>query len=56
MKALYGDKVRLVAMGQRRTLAQRFGLSGAAAAAGEAAISAALLAAEDKALWTRYGL
>ena len=56
MKALYGDKVRLVTMGQRRTLAQRFGLSGAAAAAGEAAISAALMAAEDKALWTRYGL
>jgi len=56
MKALYGDKVRLVAMGQRRSLAQRLGLSGAGAAVGEAVVSAALTAAEDKVLWQRYGL
>jgi hypothetical protein len=44
---LYGDKVRLVAYGQKRSLLQRFGMS---------AVDSALGAVEDRALWARYGL
>jgi len=47
MKALYGDKVRLVPYGQRRSLMQRAGLSLA---------TDAVSAIEDRALWARYGL
>ncbi len=47
LKQLYGDKVRLVPYGQRRTLAQRFGMQ---------LSDAALSAVEDRALWSRYGL
>ncbi|MGQ0567049.1 MAG: S49 family peptidase [Gemmobacter sp.] len=56
MKALYGDKVRLAPIGQRRSAMQRLGLSSAGAAAGEAAVAATLAMVEDRALWARYGL
>ncbi len=47
LKQLYGDKVRLAPYGQRRTLAQRFGMQ---------LTDAALSAVDDRALWSRYGL
>lgn len=47
LKALYGDKVRLVPYGKKRGLAQRLGLS---------LVSQTLDALEDRALWARYGL
>ena len=47
LKQLYGDKVRLVPLGRKRSLFQRFGLS---------FIDETLGAVEDKALWARYGL
>ncbi len=47
MKQLYGDKVRLVPYGQRRSLAQRFGMQ---------LTDAALSGVEDRGLWSRYGL
>jgi serine protease SohB len=50
MKALYGDKVRLVPMGRRRSLAQRIGVGG-----GDLGASV-IAAVEDRALWARYGL
>lgn len=52
MKELYGDKVRLVAYGQRRGLFQRLGLQGA----GAALVGAALAEVEDRAQWARFGL
>lgn len=47
MKALYGDKVRLAPMGQRRSLVQR--LTGGA-------IGAAMAEVEDRAAFARFGL
>lgn len=47
LKARYGDKVRLRVFGQRRSLAQRLGLSLG---------SEALAAANEAALWARLGL
>lgn len=47
MKELYGDKVRLLPMGQRRGLLSRFGLNLA---------DDLLQVAEERALWARYGL
>ncbi|WP_309668331.1 S49 family peptidase [Tabrizicola sp.] len=47
MKELYGEKVRLVPFGQKRSLAQRLGL---------ALVDDALNSVEDRALWSRYGL
>jgi serine protease SohB len=47
LKELYGDKVRLVLYGQRRTLMQRLGAQLGGAALGQV---------EDRALWSRYGL
>jgi signal peptide peptidase SppA len=47
LKALYGDKVKLVPLGRKRSLFQRFGLSLADETLG---------AVEDRALWARYGL
>jgi signal peptide peptidase SppA len=47
LKALYGDKVRLVPYGQKRSLAQRLGLNLADTVIG---------GIEDRALWARYGL
>ena len=47
MKELFGDKVRLVPYGQRRSLLQRFGM----------AMSDTVMASvEERALWARYGL
>ena len=47
LKAIYGDKVRLMPLGQRRSLLQRFGLT----------VSNTLMASvEERALWARYGL
>jgi serine protease SohB len=47
LKELYGDKVRLVPLGRKRSLFQRFGLS---------LVDETLGAVEDRALWARYGL
>ena len=47
LKALYGDKVRLVPLGQKRGLLARFGLR-----LGEDLMQSV----EDRALWARYGL
>jgi signal peptide peptidase SppA len=47
MKAIYGDKVRLVPLGQKRGLLARFGLR-----LGEDLLQSV----EDRALWARYGL
>lgn len=56
LKSLYGDRVRLVPLGQRRSLFRR--LSGGSLSAGfaAAAVKAALEEAEERALWARYGL
>lgn len=51
LRALYGEKVKLVPYGQRRSLLRRFGL-GLSAGAAEALVAAA----EDRALWARFGL
>jgi signal peptide peptidase SppA len=47
LRALYGDKVKLVPYGRKRSLMQRFGL---------AMVDQTLGAVEDRALWARYGL
>ena len=47
LRMLYGDKVRLVPFGQKRSFLSRFGLNLA---------SDALSAVEDHTLWARYGL
>ncbi len=47
LQALYGNKVKLVPFGRRRSLMQRLGL---------AMIDQTLGAVEDRALWARYGL
>ncbi len=47
LKELYGDKVRLVPFGQKRSLFQRLGMS---------LIDQTLNTVEDRALWARYGL
>lgn len=47
LKALYGDKARLVPMGQRRSLLQRLGM---------AATEGLFQGVEERALWARYGL
>ena len=45
--SLYGDKVKLVPLGQKRGLLSRFGLNMA---------EDALASVEDRAIWARYGL
>lgn len=47
LKVIYGDKVRLIPLGQKRSFLSRFGLNLA---------SDALASVEDRALWARYGL
>lgn len=47
LKALYGDKVKLVPLGQKRGLLSRFGLNVA---------EDALASIEERAVWARYGL
>jgi serine protease SohB len=54
LKALYGDKVRLAVMGERKSILQRFGLS--FGGMGASLASGALAEVEDRALWARYGL
>ena len=51
LKALYGDKVRLVPYGHRRGLLGRFGLSVMAET-----VDGAVALAEDRAIWARFGL
>lgn len=47
LREIYGDKVRLAPMGQRRSLLQRFGLG----------VTETLMGSiEERALWARYGL
>ena len=47
LKELYGEKVKLVPLGRKRSLFQRLGLS---------VMDQTLGALEDRALWARYGL
>ena len=47
LKSLYGDKLKLVPLGQKRGLLSRFGLNMA---------EDALASVEDRAIWARYGL
>jgi signal peptide peptidase SppA len=47
LKQLYGDKVKLVPFGRKRSLMQRLGM---------AMVDQTLGAVEDRALWARYGL
>jgi serine protease SohB len=47
LKELYGEKVKLVPYGRKRSLMQRFGL---------AIVDETLSSLEDRALWARYGL
>ena len=47
LKALYGDKVRLMPYGVKRSFFQRFGAR---------LIDDAIDVAEERALWARYGL
>jgi signal peptide peptidase SppA len=47
LKEMYGDKVRLVPLGMRRGLLQRFGLNAA---------DALMQGVEERALWQRFGL
>jgi signal peptide peptidase SppA len=47
LKAMYGDKVRLVPYGKKRSLFQRLGLS---------IVDQTIDAMDDRALWARYGL
>ena len=47
LKSLYGNKVKLVPLGQKRGLLSRFGLNMA---------EDALASVEERALWARYGL
>jgi serine protease SohB len=47
LKAIYGDKVKLVPFGRKRSLMQRLGM---------AMVDQTLGAVEDRALWARYGL
>lgn len=56
LKALYGDKVRLVPMGQRRSLLQRLGGASLGADVGVGLTRAALTEVEDRAAWARFGL
>lgn len=55
LKALYGDKVRLIHYGPRVPFLRRFG-AGLGAGLGAEATAAALASAEERALWARYGL
>ncbi|WP_374376782.1 S49 family peptidase [Tabrizicola sp.] len=47
LKSLYGEKVKLLPLGRKRSLFQRLGLS---------LVDETLGAVEDRALWARYGL
>lgn len=51
LKSLYGDKIRLMPMGQRKPFLARFGLS----ALGQGLIAGAATEMEERALWSRFG-
>ncbi|MCF8484196.1 MAG: S49 family peptidase [Rhodobacteraceae bacterium] len=51
LKEVYGDKVRLVPLGQRRSIAQRLGLN-----IGAGLSDTVMASVEERALWARYGL
>lgn len=55
LKELYGEKLRIVPFGQRRSLLRRFGLGLGGGLGGEMA-RALLDQAEERALWARFGL
>lgn len=55
LKALYGDKVRLLHYGPRRSWLRRFGAS-FGAELGAATAAQMIDTAEERALWARYGL
>ncbi|WP_323005909.1 S49 family peptidase [Pseudorhodobacter sp.] len=54
MQALYGNRVALRLIGERRSFLQRFGVSAGSLASGMVAGAAAEV--EERALWSRYGL
>lgn len=54
LKALYGDKVTLRMIDERRSLFQRLGLR--AGGLGASAAAGAMAEVEDRALWARFGL
>lgn len=55
LQELYGEKVRLIPYGPRRSWLRRFGAE-AGAGLGADLADAGLAAAEERALWARYGL
>lgn len=56
LKSLYGDKVRLVMVEQRRSIWQRFGAGATLSGAVAAVIGGTADVAEERALWARYGM
>jgi len=54
LKALYGEKVVVRVIGERKSILQRFGMH--AGTLGAAAIAGATSEVEERALWSRYGL
>jgi len=56
LKALYGDKVRFLRHEARRPFLRRFGLGGGGPGLAAEAVEVAFAAAEERALWARYGL
>lgn len=59
LKELYGEKLRIVPYGQRRSLLRRFGLGlggGLGGGLGSEMARALLDQAEERALWARFGL
>jgi serine protease SohB len=55
LKELYGEKVRIVPLGLNRPWYRRIGM-GLGAGLGAATAGALIDAAEERALWQRYGL
>lgn len=54
LKSLYGDKVRLNVVGERKSILQRLGIS--FGGIGASLASGAIAEVEDRSLWARYGL
>ncbi|MGO4907381.1 S49 family peptidase [Pseudorhodobacter sp. W20_MBD10_FR17] len=54
MKSLYGDKVKLNIVGERKSMLQRLGIS--FGGMGASLASGAMAEVEDRSLWARYGL
>ncbi len=55
LKQLYGDRVRFLPYGQKRSILRRFGAQFGAGLGADAA-GALLAQAEERAIWARYGL